>query len=1114
MKSSISGILIVFMTMMLIHVAVASISVHAEEFTIYSLPMVRNVAGVLAVDERTLIVAVQSPTNSFIEVVELSAFTKLIMHRSYVVDRFVVKGAIASLTKSAIYRPNFIAVASRKGEVLILDTRALPVIDVKRMRFAGISGISKIEVTDSGFVLVQASNELWILHYGSERMCVVGASRGNALVSGAPMKVIDFASAITSDAVKGLKKLNLIAIVYQKVPIPKENTSIIIVSLEIVNGNRTVPAAFAIVKIRYDNRTDIIRADSRGIARIVVPSNVSLVTIEGFYANKTTGMTYYGMYVLRGPLEPQSTYFVKLELVPMRVAVPSYTAKAYLRIVKLQSIDRCVEDVEKPIIEMPILTLNPNAVRIHVLYTSKLVAIAVLSYPLYTQMRGLSWAIDIIALDLATKNILDRTKLLVDTPIVSAAISEDGKVMAVSLSNGIIYVMKHGPKSFKYEVVGSYVLESPAYRIEIFYVPSIDGYVVLCSEKSEFFEALAIGGRIGFLKPIGRKIDIGLELPDKPTYVDALPGLKLITIASPSIVLFARDMGSNIAALIGKDLSLYIAKSLALTIIGPSGTMIASNVSISASPQVTVFAVNGSIELHGIGFGTYRIDIVPVPNDIPELRMVLKVGAKSVTLGIELIDRVTRSNTSLTISRIEVSSGDVRKVIEVNATYVELLLNMSRKYEIVLHLAPLTIRAGATIYRIKAYDNATLLIDLSKGIDIRVLLPRWKRANTFVVCVRDEYGRSINDAYVTLLGAATGYSAHMNYSNALRCFTATNIPFDVYNLSILLPQRFEPLAPRAVAVANSSVKYTVIAHYRPVSLTLVFNPIPKTNLLVKVGARSIIVNSGCKCVTIHNLAPGTYTVIVKGLPTVKTFGNKTISIYAEAAIVVQLSKNETVVVPLKETYKPVKIVLIDTLSRGAPLGELELYIDGKRWAVIKANAISRPLVISGYIPTKTFELVIVSKQGIYSKYSAKINGSAVKDSLIVRLKRVLVPITLNVYSNLGEALDSAIVNVNCSPPFTSSVSTVEGTARLYIPAYSSCMLTVFRPGYTAYETTIFVDTSPKSITVVLSAQPLTIVMKYLPLIVSVVIVCGVVGSLLYLRKRILSGLIIKEEELF
>lgn len=242
------------------------------------------------------------------------------------------------------------------------------------------------------------------------------------------------------------------------------------------------------------------------------------------------------------------------------------------------------------------------------------------------------------------------------------------------------------------------------------------------------------------------------------------------------------------------------------------------------------------------------------------------------------------------------------------------------------------------------------------------------------------------------------------------------------------------------------------------------------------------------------------------------FGNHTIKIapvagfenaYDVSIINITLRNNVRKEIVLSRKIYNVGLVVKDSVLGVNPAVPVKVYVDG---ALVNET---RSFPINLTLPYGTHRLRIEpTDPKVYEEYEGDITVS--KDlEAEVTLKRKIYTLAVTVYNDIGEPAATAFVRAYSELGNYQDVTDVKGTVFLMVP-YGTYTLEVSYPGYTKFVQAIDVSGN-REIPIVLKPTLRTLILRFLPIIITSVSALAVVIVFLKLRAKIAEKILAAEE---
>lgn len=1007
--------------------------------------------------------------------------------------------------KSSTRKPDYVLSASPIGEVVLYNMSGTK-ISIYRLRFHGAATLRNAAISSQGIAFVLLGNSLRVLEYGTPGWCEIGPIVGNLLkhrVEGYIIK--DFVIAHKPNSVKGLEATSVIAITYIPTPIPSDEATLLRVKV-LLNGTAVKNA---IVVVRFDNMTlkDITNAD--GEATFVLPKGIKKLFVEAYYvAESQQGAVYYASKFINKTLVEKSNYVI-LTLHRADVVVPSIVTPITIALINITSVNTCREDFYKPLFVIRLTNITKSSVKPLSLLISKHLAYLVLSYSSLSPLGSTVTNIDIVVIDLAKRQIVSHRWYRLSSQPLLTVFSDDGRLFAFTTTNNILYLVSM-ENPLEPQIVSSYKLPQTSTSLTVLSRTGRfgDKYTIIVSGKG-YLLILMYDPKTKTLLPINRGSDIALTLPGN-VVVDALPQASAMVFATARGIYYVRNLGKHIDSMLGVDLSEYVARTLSIVVESRSSN--STHYTISLSYDHSMLVANNTKLLHipYIAHGSYRIVVTPHTPLIPKLIMSLIIKPRSILLIPQLYVANMLENTSKAL-HMSVNLLVGNKSLPLYRNTTRPIISLSYNANITILLKPLPIRMSVSnqTFRMPIYEPSYInVLTNMTSIYISIDLGARYKARRVEVCLHPQ---NLRNASIGLIGMSTGVNYVLTYNRTSLCYSATGVIYDVYKLQFISLPQFIEIPSRAIyiVVDNPSISTTIHLRYKPVRVLLHLTPPPSTELEISLGRKTVVVQPNTTTIEFSDIAPGTYVLKVTSRPLRTPYGN--ITLYKPIIKYVHIAKARTIHlnITLIPQYKRVKLQFRDEFLDSSIIDSIILYINNRKLLTIPPSNASRGVEL--YLPNERVTLIISSEHGVYRTLRKEIDFKELNE-LTITLKRNLIDIIIQSFNNLGEKLDGVTITIYCNGVAIGSAITHNGIAKLKAPTMSSCYLKASMTGYNTVEKLFNTGVQRMTLSIVLQAQPLTIVIKYLPAIVASAIVASIVVIVIYVKRRVLQSLQASSEE--
>jgi len=1032
------------------------------------------------------------PINSSYVVVATSTYNGKLLLYNVITRRIAgaleLYGKIVSIAASSTYGPRYIAVGTSRGELAILENPSKS-FKITSIRFHGSTTIKKVGASSNliyALVSTGAITRFLVIEPHIVSWCEISPYWTNMLLSSKPQTIVlDFVQALTPSGANSFRYSNVVLLAVRHIYVAPRRA--IFLNIVPVINKTIVPKA--IVKVSYNGLT--LYYNLSKTKAIPIPITVHKVTVAVYYFNASNGLTYYGSTVLTLPRLPAGAHLLlTIELKKTSIAIPLPTTKYRLLIVNFSNIYSCSKALSHPLANISIPLLWGSHLALNLFYLNHNTAIIV-AYIKSALTNTLS--LNVYVINITSHRVIWRGLYPISTVISASAISRDGQVLAVGLSNGILYVLKRLGKGFL--ITASYRLPSTPSSIRI--LDLRHSYLLLVGCRDGSLVILLVNS-FGRLVPVNRGSNtLALKLGTSPLYIASTPSGKYIVVSSNEGLFLIANLVQNLNRIIGSNLALYLTKPMKITIsssIKESFSILLQSIQ-SAIPMKINASIRNTLNVPAIAIGVHKLVIKPASPLQPTAYMKLYVNPRSV--GIETSFRVF--NLTLPF-RAYIKTKNGTKVLATNTTVLNATVTYGKSEDVMISFNPIHVMG----YTLRIFNSARISIATSRYLSISLALPTWTRAKTVSVCLRPPRGTVSPSTVVAIVGVLSHAPIILSYNARTGCFVAHNVPYDVYRIELVKAPPAYMLPHNAILVVDRSiVRYIQPLLLKPVAVSLKFIPAPKTELKIVIGPRTIYVKPHTHELKLK-LYPGIYTLRIEPLPTLYTF-NKALKIpfYKPLQKRIAVFTNRSIEVKLVPDYIWVTIVVVDKYTHSPPIHPLKLYINGVYVTTITGHNYR----ISGYIPnSSTTTVKIVPLTPCYKEVKMTIvptkmhlhNGSRI----YIAVPRNKVKLVLEIYSTLGTPIDGALIGIRCGPFYSTASVSVNGKATVLVPAYTSCLVSVQKLGYYSKSVNVFVGPAETRQLIVLKPTPLTIVEQYINIIAAGIVIGAVIAIALYLKKRI------------
>ncbi|RLG86280.1 MAG: hypothetical protein DRO39_03575 [Thermoprotei archaeon] len=700
--------------------------------------------------------------------------------------------------------------------------------------------------------------------------------------------------------------------------------------------------------------------------------------------------------------------------------------------------------------------------------------------------------------------------------VTSIGYSSDGRVVAVGTSEGVVYIFYYIDELERYKLLWGYRMPSSVTGLAVSDTvagdESMEGVVVM--DSSGDAQVLLVNGTL--MKPLMRIDTVLYFTTGSGASVSSSRDLEIVVMSASSVSYICLGMGTAAHEHDPINPDDYVLIPVEVVVLDPRGEPLPGAEVTVLTPDLKHVVVHGFTDPQGrlrirymkpgtyvLRVETHREYIAGVTKVISIRRGVSRIEVRTSYRPVKVVLRLVDSYTNGSIEE------GVKLFIDNKSIYVapgrgevELSL-MPGNYSIAVK--PMPPKGEEPLYAPAAVNIAVP--------QVRNATVRLARLNyTVTVEILDSLTKSALREGFRFIAYSPSGALVMNRSfpPGTRAVVLTLREKGVLRVSI------EPMAPkgeepRYVGVSREfnvtgSTRLTLEVPQRRLALTLVV-------VDERTGGPPLVpvdvVVDGVLAATIPANSSSVRIDVFKGLHTIKIvprpeFGKERIPLYSSKELRVNVVRSTSLKVLLSRNYVRLSIRAVDSLTKRSPIGVVEVVFNGSKVGEL-ANGF-----FSSYVPVGRATLVLRSVNRIYRDFTTRLE--LLEDTTVnATLVRNLLPMRITVLSDMGDKLSGAtVVARGLDVPFTSSTVTVDGEASLMLP-YGMFKICVDMPGY--YPSCINVVVKPGSAgaTVVLKPRVLTIIMRYLPIIVGVAVLATVLGVIYRYRSRLME-LISPEEE--
>ena len=758
--------------------------------------------------------------------------------------------------------------------------------------------------------------------------------------------------------------------------------------------------------------------------------------------------------------------------------------------------------------------------------------------------------------DLKTKYV---TWIPIKADVTSTAFTSDGKYMAVGLSDGLIMVFHLDPVTGLYKALWSYRLPNAITAMEfsrqIGHNTAVRG--LLAIDSHGFAQLIAINTTHQI--PLMRLGDTPAFATGRGTTVSMNSNANEIAISGSDAVFLVFGLGDAATSSPVKPVDVwnYVLQRLVLRVKEEDGTPVKDALVQLYRPGE--IAPLFTLRTNATGFavvnyilpGNYLVKITPEQYWLKPLQQEIRVEPRSenvtqkldltlrykpVLVKMSLTDSFTgeapeeklyilvyRNITGAPPANITNITVPVPPMIPLNITGAILVHNIT--VDPGTSNVSFTLIKGkyrATIIPANPVDTVYRAVNIDLKIPgnetINITLPR-KLRQLKIVLVDSKTSKAIEEP-VSITVSWHGLTLYNGRMDAGQSILTINVPvkggvkIDV----IPLPPGGElPLyedVSRIVTTIPPEGTTTIIVLKRrliPVTLTILdrdTNDVPLVPLKVTIDNSDTRILQKGENVLSLKLDKGRHIITIDPLP---AFGPEKIPLYSSKTVVLDVKSLISKTVYLDRIYSQIVITVVDSLTKGMPIDKIEVYANKTLLGAVTkktGNTISR------YILKGKYDISAVSIKNIYQPFKQTVDLKNNTVEMRIELKRKLITVNLKILDDTGAPITGAKVTATgIDVSFTSQSTSVEGLASLTLP-YGTYRICVATPGYSKYcKTVSAAEAVGRQIPVILQPLPQTLLQRYLPLII-VIVVIGVIMAVIYRQRERILKAIAPEEEVF
>ena len=717
-------------------------------------------------------------------------------------------------------------------------------------------------------------------------------------------------------------------------------------------------------------------------------------------------------------------------------------------------------------------------------------------------------------------NLINETVYRLFTTITEVTYTLSGDVLVVGTSGGTIYVFKLTDKGYK--VMDSYRLPSSIASLSI--ANPVGGFkAIVAGDTLGNVQVLHITPEFTLLPVSRTNTSLTLRLESSVRAISSSRDLNQVVIATVNKLYLILGLGDTLSkGILEVDLNERITQPLTINLVDPRG-MYVSNATIIVrgidGREITNVTTNslGFVRLNYILPGTYYIEVYPRQDYLS--KSVTKVEILPSTLNITLRCSYKPVDVSFTIIDGEYGGTpkeELRFIIEG--------LNESRHYYVLPHNSTFALKLLPGHYKVYVepsdrvegkplYEPVTETIDVPKDRDVRIVLSR----NTFTLTLvfidtevkgppREEFNIVLRDTEGNILSnlsiAKPSVSLKLKYKGLL---SLEAIPKSIPGEEPLYLRKTYKL------YLINDMKETIPLEINKIDVVLVLKDAdtggsPESPIDIIADGKYLVTIPKGVMIQHINLSKGKHELILKSKPYVKELN---ISLYNITTIKVEIIRPTIINVTLERLYVNSSLIIKDLYSGGGPIEKLSLYINNLRVGDVPPNA-SKPVTL--VVPLrKGLNTITLRGKNVYAEFTKKVT---VKEptNITIEIPRKTFLLKLILVNDLAQPVHGGIVKaIGIGMKFEGMSSIVNGEADLRLP-YGVYTIIVDQPGYERL-TIERVVTSNEEISLILKPTLITIINRYMTILIGVAIL-ALVLVLIYRYRAKIKSLIAPEEEIF
>ena len=1033
-------------------------------------------------------------------------------------NSYPILGAVTSFDVDDTYSPSFYAFGSSKGEALVLSAKDLRL--VFRYIQADEFQVTKIHVSKNVLVaMFQGSRSfIKIFNLSSGGWSEIGEVVGNApRYSMENVKLIDYSML---KFVYGNKIGTKDTIILAYFTMPKDKLLI-----QVINASTKEPLVNTIVYVRNDVIGTVYQGvtDREGYA--LVP--IDLVSKKG--QNITIFVQVervcYRYTFTNIDLEEISAgvYTLENNIITVPGKVISQPPQAVRRLIlDILDVSTGIPKRIKSISLLNVISINGIHAFLDVsILNQRFQYILVLSGrfaddPSYPSIR-------IMYLDSSFNEFMEPTKYRLFSDVSALAYSPDGRYLAVGTRGGVVYIFRSAPIGGRYEVLWGYRMPDQVTSISISNKVN-NGYAITVGDKRGNLQVLYLPTANEMIPVIRINTTLAFHALSQITSIYASLDLNKLVVGTASKPYLILGFGDYIINRKGPiNLDTRVLQPLLIRLITANGTAV-------ANAEVKVYNMKGTLVAEGftdnngvyrvkyILPGTYNLTVQPPVDYLENVSEVISVTK-------EVQEVTVMCNYSTINVYFSILDSETKKAIEENVNFVlsgpETFLSYevtSKNSSFYLKLLPgqykLSVTSSRYVVGKPLYQELTTYINVPLNRNVTLYLTR----NSFRLTLRfiDNTTRGPpREAVQALLykeGRLIASSLVSAYKNTLTLILRDK---GIFTLEVRPqpPPNEEPyyLSRTYIVNVTGDTQEVIPLYLNSIKLTLNIydeqtgGP-PLTPIKVLIDDKHVVTLPANYTHVTLEVTKGLHTLTLVPLP---EYSFLKIPLYNVTKLDIRIVRKTSLNVTLERIYVKIELHIKDHYTGGGPAERLALLINGNKVAEIRPNA-SSPILFAIFLH-KGENVIQLKGKVIYADFIKKVN--IVNSTTIeVDLLRKLFTVKVVAVNDIGQKLSGGVVTARgINLKFEATSSIVDGEAYLKLP-FGMYTIEVSQPGYEKYSVERVVD-HDEELSVVLYPKIITLLTRYLPVLVGVSVIAAIIALIFKYRAKIKS-LITPEEELF